>query len=65
MGSLVYLLVFAWKMNPGVTLFGFVSGLPLVGLGSLTVQTSIVGGAVAVFLLVYLLLALLKPEWFA
>jgi K+-transporting ATPase KdpF subunit len=25
----------------------------------------VVGGALAVFLLVYLLLALLKPEWFA
>ena len=35
------LLMFAWKMTPSVNLFALYSGLPLVGLGSFAVQTSI------------------------
>ena len=34
--------MFAWLMNRQVTPFGSFSGLPLVGLGSLAVQMSIV-----------------------
>ena len=36
------LLMFAWKMTRPVNLFALCSGLPLVGLGSFAVQTSIV-----------------------
>ena len=35
------LLMFAWKMTRPVNLFTLYSGLPLVGLGSFAVQTSI------------------------
>ena len=33
--------MFAWKMTRPVNLFALYSGLPLVGLGSFAVQTSI------------------------
>ena len=36
------LLMFAWKMTRPVNLFALYSGLPLVGLGSFAVQTSII-----------------------
>ena len=41
-----YLLMFAWKMTRPVNLFALYSGLPLVGLGSFAVQTSVGGCAV-------------------
>jgi hypothetical protein len=43
-----HLLVLVWKMNPCIRAYGSVSGRPLVGLGSLAVQTSIACLAVSI-----------------